>query len=87
MDHQSEQEKKMMYRARLYKFQKANQKTLCYFNLLSTVTQLGLAIATFSILRNYEFYCSTVNLHLTLWLVFVMHIINFVEGLCNVTGL
>ena len=69
------------------KFLSENKKPWMWFNLMSTLGSIGLALGTFFIVYNSQYNCSYSDLKLTLWLVFAMHLVNTLETLLNLTGL
>jgi hypothetical protein len=69
------------------RFLTENKKPWLWFNLLTTLGSIGLAVGTFFVVTNSVYSCSVSDLKLTLWLVFTMHLINALETVLNLTGL
>ena len=66
-------------------FVNENRRFWLCFNFWAIVISIGLAVGTYLVVTSATEDCST--LKNTLWLVFIMHIVNVVETLFNVTGL
>ncbi|TNV75970.1 hypothetical protein FGO68_gene7477 [Halteria grandinella] len=85
-DHDEEVEKPEEEKKSLYEqFVESNKKRWTIFNIVTTLASVGMAIGTFFVIRAHEEDC--LNLQQTLYLVFVMHIVNSLETILNVTGM
>ena len=67
------------------KFLHENKRPWKCFNLFTTLGSIGLAVGTFLVLNNQVDDCK--GLKTALWMVFVMHIVNTLETIINLTGL
>ncbi len=67
------------------KFVNENRRFWLCFNFWAIVISIGMAVGTFFVVTNSYEDCST--LKNTLWLVIIMHGLNFLENLLNLTGL
>jgi hypothetical protein len=79
--------KQERYKLRQLEFKEANKKSLCYVNLFSTITTVGLLIGTLVVLNIEPGSCTDSTLRLTLWLMIGMHATNILESVCGLTGL
>ncbi len=62
-----------------------NKKPWIWFNILTTLGSIGLAVGTFLVVWRQREDCG--GMKTALWLVFIMHIVNALETLLNLTGL
>ncbi len=67
------------------KFIVENRKFWLCFNFWAIVGSIGLAVGTFLVVYGREEDCAGIKG--TLWLVFIMHIVNALENFLNITGL
>ena len=84
-DKEHDDDKKKNKESLFETFVKENKTFWLCFNFWAIVISIGLAIGTYLVVTSATEDCST--LKNTLWLVFIMHIVNLVETLFNVTGL
>lgn len=62
-----------------------NKKQWTMFNVMTTLVSIAMAIGTYFVIAAHDTDCR--NLKQTLYLVFVMHIVNSLETLLNIFGL
>jgi hypothetical protein len=63
-----------------------NRKPWIWFNLLSSLGSIILAVGTFLIIHYQERNCIYANLYLPLYIVLILHSVNAFETLLNLTG-